>query len=366
MNQQERFINCLTFQKIDRVPNMELGIWNETIERWHAEGLAWWVNDLYTLGDHFRMDKSFNRDWMHINSGVFPDPVFHLVEDGGEWEIVEDNIGNRLKRKKRDASIPQYEKFAVADAAGYEKLRSLLEPSLPGRFADDFDHDLMCRIKRNEVRGANFTGLFGFCRNIMGLEGFCYSIHDDIDLIERMLDDRAEMAEILCSRIRQTQCVDFIQIWEDMAYKTGPLVSPEFMEKHFIPRYKRITGAFRTAGVKLIMMDCDGDVKKIIPLLAKSGIDGIYPCEIAAGSDPVNLRRMFPGVPLAGGIDKRVLGTEGTDGVKKELRRLQPLIREGGFIPFIDHFIPPDISYDTFCFYMELKQDVLANLEMRI
>jgi uroporphyrinogen decarboxylase len=114
------------------------------------------------------------------------------------------------------------------------------------------------------------------------------------------------------------------------------------------------------------MMDCDGNLEKILPLLREAGIDGIYPCEIAAGSDPLLLRRMVPDVSLAGGIDKRVLGIEGREGVKKELQRLQPLIREGGYIPYIDHFIPPDISYDTFCYYMDLKREVLAAPEMKI
>jgi len=49
---------------------MELGVWPETIERWHSEGLAWWVDDLFQLSDHFGMDKSFNCDWMHINNCV--------------------------------------------------------------------------------------------------------------------------------------------------------------------------------------------------------------------------------------------------------------------------------------------------------
>jgi len=366
MNQRDRFINCMTFQKIDRIPNMELGVWPETIERWHSEGLAWWVDNLFTLGDHFGMDKSFNKDWIPINSKIYPEPVFQQVEDGGDWEIVEDNIGNRLKRKKRDGTIPQYEKFSVSNEADYLKIKTFLDPNEPQRYAPNFDQDLYGRTIRGEIRGMNFTGLFGFGRELMGMEGFCYTIYDDISLVEKILDSRVEMAETVHRRGFKDKSIDFVQLWEDMAYKTGPLVSPDFMKKYFVPRYQRITKAFRDGGVKLIMMDCDGNVEKIIPLLKESGIDGIYPCEIAAGSDPVKLRSMFPGIPLAGGIDKRALISQGREGVKKELNRLVPLIREGGYIPYIDHFIPSDVSYDTFCYYMELKRDVLANPGMKI
>ena len=366
MNQRERYINCLTFREVDHIPNMEFGVWNETIDRWHSEGLAWWVKDLWTLGDHFRLDKSFNCDWMHINNLVYPEPVFHQIKDGGEWEIIEDTIGNRLKRKKQFATIPQFEKFAVSNEDDYERIRPFLNPHIEERYAQDFDHDLMGRTLRGEVRGVNFHGLFGFTRDLMGFEGLCYALYEDTELIEKIIDGRVEMAEVLYKRILEENSLDFVQIWEDMAYKTGPMISPDFMKNHFVPRYRRITKTFRDGGVRLFMMDCDGNIEKILPLLNDSGIDGIYPCEMAAGSDPLMLRRMFPGISLAGGIDKRALITEGREGARKELKRLQPLIREGGYIPYIDHFIPPDISYDTFCYYMELKKDLIANPQMKI
>jgi len=366
MNQRERYISCMTFREVDRIPNMELGVWAETIERWHTEGLPWWVGDLFTLGDHFGMDKSFNCDWMHINSGVYPIPQSKRLEDGGEWEIVEDSIGNRKKQKKRDATIPQYIRFAVEDMSDYEKILPYLDPADEGRYSPDFDDDMKGRDFRGEVRGANFTGLFGFARELMGLEGFSIAIYEQPGLVARILDGRVGMAEKLYGRVFSSQSLDFVQMWEDMAFKTGPLVSPGFMEGYMVERYQRITGFFRAGGVKLILMDCDGNLDLVIPVLKKSGIDGIYPCEVAAGSDPVRLRRLHPGISLCGGVDKRALGAEGREGAKSELRRLQPLIKEGAFIPYIDHFVPPTISYDTFCYYMELKRELLANPGMKI
>jgi len=201
---------------------------------------------------------------------------------------------------------------------------------------------------------------------MMGLENYSVAIYEDPELVERFLDNRVDMARRLYGRVFANKGLDFVQIWEDMAYKTAPLISPDFMERHMVGRYREITGIFRKGGVRLIMMDCDGNLDKIVPILKKSGIDGIYPCEIAAGSDPLKLRKEFPGAALQGGVDKRALSANGKEGVKSELRRLQPLLKDGAFIPHIDHFIPPDISYGTFCYYMELKRELLANPEMRI
>jgi len=271
-----------------------------------------------------------------------------------------------MRKGKKNASIPQYLRFPVSDTAEYSRLAPHIDPTTPERYAEDYDQDVYGRVVRGEIRGVNFHGLFGFPRDIMGLEVYCMSLYDNPELVERVLNDRVDMAKRLYTRAFVRQDIDSVQIWEDMAYKTAPLVSPRFMENHMVKRYKEITDSFRAGGVRLIMMDCDGCVDQIIPFIKRSGMDGIYPCEIAAGSDPLKLRRDAPDVSLLGGVDKRALSAEGKAGVKHELRRLLPLIREGAFIPMIDHFIPPDISYDTFCYYMELKREVLANPEMKI
>jgi uroporphyrinogen decarboxylase len=62
---------------------------------------------------------------------------------------------------------------------------------------------------------------------------------------------------------------------------------------------------------------------------------------------------------MIGGIDKRVL-TAGRDAVKRELKRvIPPLLERGGFIPTIDHSIPPDVGLDSFKHYLEMKWKVI-------
>ena len=49
-----------------------------------------------------------------------------------------------------------------------------------------------------------------------------------------------------------------------------------------------------------------------------------------------------------------------------ELRRIQPLLREGAYIPLLDHFVPPDVSYDTYVYYVERRRELLGNPGMRL
>jgi uroporphyrinogen decarboxylase len=144
-----------------------------------------------------------------------------------------------------------------------------------------------------------------------------------------------------------------------MAYKTASLISPALVRRYMMPAYEEIVSVMRAGGVSLIMVDCDGFVGELLPLWRQAGVDGTHPCEIAAGSDPFLLRRQNPGAPLSGGMDKRVL-SRGRDGVDAELARVMPLVREGGFIPMLDHFVPPDMPWDTYRYYVERRREVLS------
>ncbi|MFH0795441.1 MAG: hypothetical protein V2A65_00080 [Candidatus Omnitrophota bacterium] len=50
-----------------------------------------------------------------------------------------------------------------------------------------------------------------------------------------------------------------------------------------------------------------------------------------------NLRMWF-------GIDKRVMA-QGPPAIDAELRRIRPLVQEGGYVPGLDHSIPPDVAF---------------------
>jgi uroporphyrinogen decarboxylase len=58
-------------------------------------------------------------------------------------------------------------------------------------------------------------------------------------------------------------------------------------------------------------------------------------------------------------VDKRVLA-RGPRAIRAHLAEFIPLIEEGGFIPTVDHTVPPDISWDHFRYYMDCKQALLS------
>ena len=105
------------------------------------------------------------------------------------------------------------------------------------------------------------------------------------------------------------------------------------------------------------MVDCDGDMRSLIPIWLEAGADGVHPCEIAANCDPLEVRRRHPRCRLHAGMDKRIIAS-GREGVDAELRRVLPLMEQGAYIPSIDHFVPHDISYETYLYYVERRREL--------
>lgn len=142
--------------------------------------------------------------------------------------------------------------------------------------------------------------------------------------------------------------------------KSGPLLSPETFRTFIFPHLKRMVEFFRSHGTRYFWVDTDGDPTKLIPLLMDAGVDTIWPIERASNVSPQGWRKQFGrGLRLCGGVDKRIL-TLGPAAINKHLREFIPLIEEGGFIPTVDHTVPPDVSWDNFRHYMDAKQALLA------
>jgi uroporphyrinogen decarboxylase len=108
--------------------------------------------------------------------------------------------------------------------------------------------------------------------------------------------------------------------------------------------------------VPVILVDCDGNVEQFIPLVLEGGLNGLLPFEVAAGNDVREVRRRYGDLVIFGGIDKRALA-KGKAAIDEELStKVRPMLAEGGYFPMLDHYAPPDISFENYLYYkMKLK-----------
>ena len=125
-----------------------------------------------------------------------------------------------------------------------------------------------------------------------------------------------------------------------------------------VPNYRKITSCLRDHGIDCIFVDSDGNLDALIPLWLEGGVNGFHPLEVAAGMDPVALRKQYgQQALLRGGIDKRKLALGGDSLRQEVLSKVPFLARTGGYIPYIDHETPPDVSWVDFLDYARLVKE---------
>ena len=198
----------------------------------------------------------------------------------------------------------------------------------------------------------NFSGT-GFCGvfDAMGLELFTYFSMDYPDVLAdyMQVSTQQELARVHAAADAELSPV--ILIPEDFSTKQGPIFPPDFLWDHHYPYVKKLTEAWHEHGVKVIYHS-DGNYKKAVPELIKCGVDGFYCLEPACGMDIIELKRTYPEMVWAGGIDGVDLMERGTpEDVRSEVHRHireTNVLNEGGMLVATSAEINPPVKPENF------------------
>jgi uroporphyrinogen decarboxylase len=294
-----------------------------------------------------------------------------VLERDERYEVLQDGDG-RVRKALRTGTVSggrmcmdQFLRFAVQTPADFAALKQRYAADLPARYPAYWRELLLPGWKQHEhvlILGRNCAagGFYWRARDWMGTEGVSYAWYDEPKMMHAMMEFYADFTMEVAKPLFKEIAPDYFIFAEDFAMKTGPLLSPAVFKEFIFPHLRRIADFFHLRGVPHVGVDSDGNCEALLPLLLDAGVDFIWPLERAAGMDPLALRNKFGrALRLWGGVDKRVL-TEGPAAIDRHLRELRPLIEQGGFIPTVDHTVPPDVSLENFRHYMRRKQELLA------
>lgn len=356
MNDLERFRACMNYEPVDRTPFWAWGAWPETVERWQQEGYD---------PDHF--DLNMGADARQGYGGwFFPDPPFErrVIAEDAEHILYVNHEGILMREMKNRpaSSMPQFVKFPVETREEFRRFwKERMRPDLTQRIGADWKEQLRATRRQRGpfiVISDRWGGFFGPLRNLVGVERLCTLFYDDPAFVEEMMDADADFIIAIMAQVLEVVAIDAFALWEDMAYKTGPLISPGMVRRYMLPRYRRVVEFLTSRGVPLIGLDSDGRIDALIPVWLDAGLNFLYPFETQAGMDVLAVRREYGrGLRIWGGVDKRALA-HGPAAIDAELARLKPLMEEGGYLPHTDHSIPPDISFADYCYYMQRMEEL--------
>lgn len=370
MNPRERFLALMEYQPVDRIPNHEVGVWGQTIDRWEQEGLN--VHNLHW--DWFTGEETFDmdpREYIPVNFGMLPCFEEEILEQTERYEVKRNQKGIVTRALIEGtahgtrASMDEYIDFPVKTVDDFRQLKKRYIAAHTGRYPPQWEATLLPGWQNRQhvlVLGRNCStlGFYWRAREWLGTQNLSYAWYDQPALMHEMMEFIADFTIEVSWPVVEKVSPDYIFLNEDMAMKTGPLLSPKTYRAFIFPHMRRLVDFYKSHGVRYFVVDTDGNSEPLIPQLLEAGVDAIWPMERAADSqDPISLRKKYgKQLRLWGGVDKRELSKD-KKAIDDHLRSLLPLVEDGGFIPTVDHTVPPDISLENFCYYMQRKQQLL-------
>jgi hypothetical protein len=318
MTTRERFQAIMNFQSFDRLPILEWAEWwDETIDRWHNEGLPKKITDRYEICQYFDLDM-YKQDW-------FPETAFGCPKEPSH------GAGIIKSEKEYDIILKHLYPADVVDKKRWEQWAK-----------EQSQGDIVIWF--------TVVGFFWFPRTLFGIEQHLYSFYDFPKLMHRMNSDLTEWILKVVENITQYCEPDFMTFAEDMSYNHGPMLSNDMFDEFIKPYYEQIIPVLKKHNI-IPILDSDGDISEPAYWFEDVGIDGVLPLERQAGVDMNILRQDHPKMKFIGHYDKMVMN-KGEDAIRSEFERLVSVASKGGYIVGCDHQTPPGVSLDNYKIFL--------------
>ena len=385
MNNRERVRAILHYEDYDRMPVVHFGYWRETLDKWAAEGHIS-VEQAKSWGDGNPTDEviaeklGFDFNWSTCfspNARLRPPFKTRVVETlpDGSRHVMNDE-GTIILEKDDAVSIPKEIKHLLTDRDSWE---SLYLPKLqynPERITqasvnvngkmvryDKGGKDFLVQGEWSNPYGLHVGSLFGVIRNWLGIVGLSYLMVDDPGLLVEIIDTVGNLC-YECTKYTLEHVgahFDFAHFWEDISFKSGPLISPRYFRKHVGPHYLRITKLVNSYGIDIVSLDSDGKIDKLIPTWLHNGVNTMFPIEVGTWGSSIGPWREHFGPSLlgVGGMNKVVFSRDYA-AIDKEIERIKALVDLGGYIPCPDHRLAPDAKWENVLYYCERMHQVFG------
>lgn len=384
----------------------EFGYWGQTINNWYDEGLprkeyptipaeittptstlytkAWtcqggkvlpngipvmagglyWPTQGFPVDHDVRRHFNLDRTQGMVDVNLLFDPMFdvQVLDDTAERLTYVDIDGVKRIFLKDEATIPSSVDWPIKDWDTWNKLKNerVNLKDISGRFPANWKQ-LVEEYKNRDyplALGGYPQGLFGTLAHLVGYEKLFFMYYDEPELVHDILSTFTDVWLAVFEEVLQQVDVDHFHFWEDISAGKGPMVSLDVVREFMLPYYKKVISFLKAHGVDIILVDTDGDCSSLIPLFVSAGVTGMYPFETHCGMDIVKVRKEYPDLQILGGIPKSEIA-KGPARIDEILEPVEAVLKTGGYVPFGDHFIPPEVPWDGFKYYREKLNKII-------
>ncbi len=369
MTSRARVQAAVRFEPPDRLPCNE-SPWEQTLAAWRQQGLPADVS----LADYFDFDLCA----MYLDASPRFDQRVLERRDG--MIRYEDRFGYTVEKPEGISATVHFLEHKTADRDAWERIqpRGALgdDPAEPARIDDASYFGHFASYPTWDEAVAKYQRLYATDRYLLftvygpweatwrhrGMEKLLLDVALEADWVREMAETYLDLVLATVQR-----CLDLgmrpdgLIAIEDLGASTGPLMSPAAWRAILQPGFARLGDFLRERGITF-WMHSDGAIQPLLDDLLDCGVEVLNPLEAKAGMDAVELRQRY-GTRLAfyGNIDAtKMYGP--LDELEAELRRKVPLARDGGYIFHSDHSVPPQVTFERYCWMLETARRIFCEV----
>jgi hypothetical protein len=323
ITQRERFLGTLLGGETDRFPFFDLEPEEDTLSRWHQEGLP----RHRSFSTHFHLETHHSVG-PTLHSYPFYRKAPDLLHDPSAFD--------------RHFNPDQRSRYAKNGVEQCERLQQ------------------QGRVTYVDASGGGLLQMLGV-GDWDSLRSACFALANRPNEVENLLNRITDFYCICLERVLSTVTVDYASFYEPIASNTAPVVSPAMFERFAIPGYRKVIDLLKRHQVPLrILCTTGGNLAPLLPSLIDAGINVLWISNIrSAGMEYSRLRRQFgAGIALIGGIDAAALAREEA-AIRKAVAQTVPgLLESGRYLPCLDDRPRSNIPLAHYRLYRHILNEI--------
>ena len=321
----------------DWLPFMEGGI-----DQTHKRSIL--GHPVRSIEDNLEVARRVGQPYMVISLGLHTDDAIRQAMATTNVEDVDSLEGERGWKKGSKRYWAHGTVAAISSEADFE--------AFPWPTPDEFDLSALDETDRLLPENFKISFALGKLFNLgwwlMGFDTYAFAMADNPGLIERLHAKIAELQTAVLERALEHKSVGMVWHADDMAYRTGLMVSPVLFREHIFPVYKHMNELCKQRDV-LTCFHSDGKMDDLIDDIIDAGFDGFNPIEPVAMDIRALKERVNGRLSLIGNVDLSYTLTRGTpEEVEEEVRGLiRDLAPGGGYALASANSVPEYVPWEN-------------------
>ncbi len=263
--------------------------------------------------------------------------IYKVVNDNGH--IFPYYIDGSIRNQKDWENFPKPDMKEI-----YKRAKKMYKTIL--RRSKKFKNDILIMAQDD------YCSVFPPVWQGMGMNAFAIALRKNPKLIEERFEQTTDFVIGLFKTYAELGAKVFFE-GADIAFKSGPLINPKYIDKYVLPNMKKVTEAVHEWGGKIIFHS-DGDITSLLDFVVDCGFDALHCLEPPYVDLDLVKKKVGDKLCLLGNIDTSYILVDGTqkeveDAVKYAIKKLGP---GGGYIlsPSNSH---PAMSYQRIKWMIE-------------